>query len=391
MIFNKFKKTLFKNNFSVLDFPYPYKGMLSFSSDVEFTSWDTQEKLIEFFGNLGLEISFSYWAYADYKHTWCLFDKNNKFLPYTKKALFFASHNILDTLHSFGGITDGKGTFLDRSRFLNTYNVLEQHNIKTKIYTNHGSTRDTQNIGGGNATYQKGDDPDHPHYHLDLTLRHGVRFFWTDIDYDNQRSFFNLENLFKMTKAQDGNEIICFKRFRGNLDFAPTLTNFKMQLNLIEPIKEGYSIIYQHFGAKRQKDGKPVRACQPYFDEDTKIAFLEFLERTKNKDFMITSSLKLLNHARLHLVKPWNILKNNNKIIVSLETEKTYKGRAFDFELSDFMGLSVKTQTDLDVEFILQSTTLKSQVKIVDNEKITYLPWKKTDFLEILDASKSII
>ena len=165
-------------------------------------------------------------------------------------------------MHSFGGVTDGKGINLSRNIMEKCLEILDQNKIFPRVYSNHGTTLDTQNVGGQWATYQKGDVIGDKMYHLDLTLKHGFKFFWTDIDYDNVNPFFNIkefQNEFLINQiSRNKQNLIRFKRFRGNLKYPPYIKNFSKQVDyLLSKTNCGYSVIYQHLGIDRNSNGKP--------------------------------------------------------------------------------------------------------------------------------------
>ena len=72
-----YNKIFLHNKFyEILDFPFPYESMLSINSDVEYTTWETQEFLIKLFKKNKLEVAFSFWCLCDPKIAWRLFDEN---------------------------------------------------------------------------------------------------------------------------------------------------------------------------------------------------------------------------------------------------------------------------------------------------------------------------
>lgn len=366
----------------VLDFPYPYKGLLAFSSDVEFTSWDIQKKLIDAFNAYHIPVSFSLWTYGDNDHTWCCFKDDGTEQDYIGDVMDLCQKGVFDTFHSFGGITDGKGTFLNRERFQKSYALFQKYNVTFPIYTNHGSVLDTQNIGGVDATYQKGDDPYHAHYHLDLTMQHGCRYFWTDIDYDNEQCLFDVKvkpfhpPLFRVMTCRDGQKLLCFKRFRGTNDGAPTLTNFNVQLKTyLNSSKNGYTIMYQHFGAKRDENRKAYSAQEPFFDEETKELLNNLQVLHTEKNICILPCSTLLNFARVQWVKPWTIEEKKDRITVSFYKEKKRDGMSFCFEKEDFQGFSLSTSLKKHILLLYEGTPLPFSISFEKNKKIIHIPF----------------
>ena len=203
-----YNKYFNKETFEILEFPFPYSSMMSINSDVEFTSWENQLYLINLFNDYSIETGFSFWCFCDPKISWRLFEDNLTKSKEFEEALPFLQNGTFDTIHSFGGVTDGKGSQFNRDSIKKALDILDKNNVFIRVYSNHGTVYDTQNIGGDWAQYQKGDVKGDPNYHLDLTLKYGVKFFWTDIDYDNFTPFFQLDdkcenNLFNNQKGRN--------------------------------------------------------------------------------------------------------------------------------------------------------------------------------------------
>jgi hypothetical protein len=368
----------------VLPYPYPYQGMLALNSDVEFTSWQTQLDLIEFFANQNLDVSFSFWGYGDLNLTWCLFDEANKLTPYAKQFFPLARRGWFDTIHSFAGMEDGQGTTLSRERFCLFYKILREEGITPGVYTNHGGLGDTQNIGGSWASYQQGDVAHHSHYHLDLTLQHGVRFFWTDIDYDNNHRTFRLSSdqtspnppLFKTQVCRDGNKILRFKRHRGNLSYAPSLDNLVQQLKpFVETPPKGFSIVYQHLGVKRNDLGRPYSAASPYFNEEAHEIWKAFSRLQKEGTVLISSTEKLLRYALLQEAKPWIIHESGTCIRIELQSVAEFDGILFTFQPEDFGGVTFKLPQASDVKIIYNKNELPYNCLINQDGSYAQIPW----------------
>src|SRR5665213_2803688 len=171
-----------------LSFPPPYQRMVAINSDVEFTTWTTQIDLLRCFTERRLETSFSYWFFGHSDITWHLFHPDMTLTEDGSAALPLLHEGVFDTVHSFTGVRNGPGYYLDRDMIHRGYKQLAGLGIVPRVYSNHGTEDDIQNIGGtwtgepGMPWYMKGDLPGSRCYHLDLSLRHGIRFFWLDVD-----------------------------------------------------------------------------------------------------------------------------------------------------------------------------------------------------------------
>jgi hypothetical protein len=380
-----------------LTFPPPYQGMLAVSSDVEFTSWQAQLDLIEVLGYRGLECGFSYWCFGDPATTWRFFEADDQPSPYANAAASLARAGILDTLHSFGGVTDGAGCRFDRDRIRRALDYLADSGVRTRVYANHGSPQDTQNVGGAWATYQEGDVFGSSKYHLDLTSAFGVRFFWTDIDYDNDQPFFGLseargKNLLIPQRGRDGTPIMRFRRFRGALTRAPYPGNLSEQLDLVLTGNlTGYSIVYQHLGVARNPDGKPVPNSPPYFNIDALTALDRLAALQADGVLLVTTTERLLMHALLMQARPWTLEKSENIVRVIFRKHLDYAGLHFVLSMRDLEGWAIPVIGDERVFACFDDSTWEMlRIEILGKE-YAMIPWKKLPLLDELEKSRSLV
>lgn len=212
----------------VASFPPPFRRMLAFNSDIEFTTWSAQLDLLRLFGERGLETAFSYWLFSDPTYTWRMLEADGSWSKEAPVALQLARDGLLDTLHSFGGAAHIGGISFEREDIRRGYARLAERGVQTTIYSNHGTDRDVQNIGGPWSparvppidfrNYWAGDLQDHPVYHLDLTLQYGIRYFWLDVDRVRNRAWFSDgadladSDLFTTQVSRDASPILRFKR-----------------------------------------------------------------------------------------------------------------------------------------------------------------------------------
>lgn len=379
-----------------LAFPPPYQGMLSISSDVEFTSWDAQLDLVELFASRGLECGFSYWCYGDEQVTWRLFDEDGTPAPYAEAASHLIRAGMLDTLHSFGGVTDGRGARFDRAAMERALDWMSARGLRSRVYSNHGTRLDIQNVGGEWAEYQEGDVPGSPAYHLDLTTAFGVRFVWTDIDYDNQNPYFQLRGpaarrLLIPQKGRDGTPILRFRRYRGAFNRAPYAGNVGEQIaNVLAHEPSGYSIVYQHLGVQRLPDGTPIPTTTPYFD----AAGLAALERLADLDargvLLVTSTERLLMHAVLMQAKPWRIEQSGERISVHFQRDFRYEQVHFELNFSDLNGWCLPIRPGQKVIAHLGEAEWELPTIKVCDELFGSIPWERRPLLDILKEAKGV-
>ena len=378
-------------------FPPPYRGMLAISSDVELTSWRAQLDLIEILGARGLECGFSYWCFGDPMNTWRFFEDDDQPSQFANAAASLARAGILDTLHSFGGVTDGVGCRFDRDRIHRALDYLADAGVRTRVYTNHGSPQDTQNIGGEWATYQEGDVPGASKYHLDLTTTFGLRFFWTDIDYDIDQPFCGLgearkKDLLIPQRGRDGTPIIRFRRFRGAFARAPYAGNLDEQLDLVladDPA--GYSIVYQHLGVQRKLDGKPVPTSSPYFNPAGLAALDHLAALQADGELLVTTTERLLMHALLMQARPWVIEKVGQLVSVRFQKQLEYAGANFVLSMRDLEGWAIPIiGNDRVVAYFGDSTWEMPRIEAL-GRVYAMIPWTRLALLDELDKAKTLV
>lgn len=377
-------------------FPPPYRAMLAISSDVECTSWPAQLDLIEIFGRRGIEVGFSYWCFGDEQMTWRLFDEDGRPAAYADAAMELIRAGVLDTLHSFGGITDGRGVRFDRGSMLSALEALREQGLRTRVYTNHGTRLDIQNIGGSWASYQQGDVPESPAYHLDASTGFGASFFWTDIDYDNQRPYFALNrqderSLLVPQRGRDGTPILRFRRYRGAFNRAPYAGNLGEQLNHVlshEP--EGYSVVYQHLGVQRLPDGTPIPTAPPYFDPAGFAAIDRLAELDRRGVQLVTTTERLLMHALLMQARPWTLSRDGERITVRFEKNFRYEDVPFELSACDLNGWFLAIHPGQTVVARLGDAEWELPTTIINDQLYAGIPWERLPVLDALERAKAI-
>src|SRR5688572_22286013 len=155
--------------------PYPYRAALAICRDLDETP-DAQvyEEQMRFLNTremtsmgegLGLEVGntiyfdmppgqFAYWNTDDAGREMA-------------RALIRSGH--IDCLHSYGDLAT------TRAHAVRALEELERHQLSLKVWIDHAQA--ATNFGA-DIMQGHGDEPGHPAYHADLTLRHGIRYVW---------------------------------------------------------------------------------------------------------------------------------------------------------------------------------------------------------------------
>jgi len=156
-------------------YPYPYRAMLSVCSDLDGTPDRRAYERIARFCNtseptamgdgVGLEIGNSIYfdMPPDQFAYWTTDDAGRAMV----RAMIHSGH--IDCLHSYGDLATTRD---DARRALEE---LDRHGCRLRVWVDHGAA--PTNLDGG-IMRGHGDQVDHPAYHADLTVAHGVRYVW---------------------------------------------------------------------------------------------------------------------------------------------------------------------------------------------------------------------
>jgi len=169
--------------------PYPYRAAFSFSNDIDLTTVQRYLFLKDLFKNFpasrpsakdGLPYSESIFVFNCNPH------HPEQIALQTHPDLLFPDleSGYLGTLHGWGDFNFNP--VFSRNDYLNEgIRLLSQSKCRPRVWTNHGTLHNLQNIGAGIGY---GDLPQYrdgaglsyplPSYHLDLTRKLGIDFFW---------------------------------------------------------------------------------------------------------------------------------------------------------------------------------------------------------------------
>jgi hypothetical protein len=382
-------------------YPPPYKRMLALNSDVEFTTWSAQLELLRLVGERGLETAFSYWLFSDPTYTWRLVGENGEWSKEAPVALQLARQGIFDTLHSFGGASHIGGIAFDREDIRQGYARLTGEGVATKVYSNHGTDKDVQNIGGVWApprvppidfrNYWAGDLNDHASYHLDLTLGYGMRFFWLDIDRIRHRAWFEPSvdtgdaDLFTTQISRDGSPILRFKRTDFNETPWPTTLAAQLNRALDDP-SSGYCVVYNHFGFMRTADDRPVPNPSPFFDEPGYAAIARLMDAQKAGDVLVTTTSRLLNFALMQTLKPWKIEQTESAILVEFSETNAIGAVPIKLGWDELMGFAIAIDDAAPpVELRLGGERRRAQLWTIGGQTYAGIPWAPLKIMDALD------
>jgi hypothetical protein len=319
------------SNASLRSFPYPYRAGLAICSDCDGC---TRNKFIEVHKFLntkenttigpgvGLEIADTFFPYTTIKGEMAYFLPNstNKSADADLIEKYYHS-GYIDSMHSFGDFEKGK---FNRSLAIKILAALKKADMAPLVYINHGSRKNTQNIGHCFpwCGYCEGDNPHASQYHTDISIYQNdshkggpFRFLWKS-DITANVGY----NPLQVVTLADGRMINAFVRYsttkKGAIKWH--LDNLQDQIsdeNLAKLISSGkYMIIANH-----------LCYIPPGFDNssifnDRDVAALRNLAK-KYEDGLIyvAPTSKLLMYSLVHDNLKWNWRGNESIININIQ------------------------------------------------------------------------
>jgi hypothetical protein len=377
--------------------------MIAINSDVEFTTWEAQLDLLGLFAERGLETAFSYWCFNDPGMTWRMFEQDVTPSPQAPMAFALARSGVFDTLHSFGGVMNGRGCDFDREAIGSALRRLEDEGIRTRVYSNHGTVRDTQNIGGpwmappsaepNYLNYHEGDLPGSRRYHLDLTLAYGVRFFWVDVDREQTIAAFTARSaeerpcLFTSQISRDGNRILRFRRTDTGVD--PVAIHLGSQIErVLDDAGGGYSIIYTHLGVARDSNMKPLQNPRPYLDRRGFEALDRLRESQAAGETLVTTTSRLLTHALVGAARPWTMSDRRKAIHIDFHERFSLQGVDFTLDWPDLEGFALELPPAISATAALKGVSRPLERWSHHNRSYAGFRWRPIDVGAALEEAK---
>jgi ABC-type polysaccharide/polyol phosphate transport system ATPase subunit len=370
------------NKLLIAKYPHPYKAAIAFSNDCEFMTRSTYEGLHQLFtgnGGLNLEITSSAFFFAT--NSLC-----HSSISYFEGDTFHLSDNAeylakmikagwIDTIHAYGDFDEGG---FSRPMAEAVLGEFEKHSLSVDIFSNHGSAKNSQNIGHCDLeTYQKGDLPFHEAYHLDITRQLGVRYFWVDTALVSSPA--SIEPLIRQAQARDGSNLLLFNRYRGLVGkAAPNAGLLAEQLTFsdIDSIiaNEAACIYYQHFGVREKRsDGTFEANSPPYFSPDAMNVLTYLSSKQKDGSCLVAGVGRLLRY-----IETRDSLTASKK-----ESDLILSSRNCAIEPPDLMGVTVFISADIEVKRMVYVREGRSPVELKFSRArsakagmdVVFVPW----------------
>ncbi|MDE0471053.1 MAG: hypothetical protein OXH57_03860 [Ekhidna sp.] len=312
--------------------PFPYKGALSISSDVEFFSFRFFEEFMKFLNTksltglgqgLGLEVTSSLFFYTANPHTFSYFDgelvdaaKSN----YANRIDEYLKIGWIDTNHSYGYFSECQA--FTREYAVRSFELLSDLDVTLEVFTNHGGNR--ANLGNHQHLYN-GDDRSTRSYHADLLKENGVKYVWLDSGSYNIELLDKLRpvknqiqkllgrhtgpprkrnELFKDEELRDGTRLKGFIRFRSTGKNAPNLSTLDFQIKQIDWQRlyneNGVIVLYQHLGVlSKDVRGHGISASTEAITKNPDILapFYFLAEEQEKGNFWVCGTQKILRYV----------------------------------------------------------------------------------------------
>jgi len=331
---------------------------------------------------------------------------------------------IIDVMHGYGNFN--LSNQFSRRLAEQAVNELDKRNLKLFTWTNHGGAENFQNIG--RQSFGKGDQKDqNEYYHADLLKDYGITFYWDSealvsniVGQDRDNSFveayFNnplfrghKQNIKQMIKGllsvydalhyklkkqykfiwseansdnrlltqdtlQDGTDLLKFKRFgHGRYDWSEDfsmLTNEHVLNKLVQ--KEGYLILYIHFGDRKVKTDKILT--------DSTIQSLKRIkEFYRSGKIWVDTTSNLLSYNRIHSNLHWSVEESEFYYLIIIDSLAENYGTHKEIE-KYLAGITFIVPLDKDVKIICNNHELTYRSAIVNNHKLVYFPLKKIEW-----------
>lgn len=400
---------------SIMRCPYPYKGMIAFSSDIDGSNYKRYTTYKKLFESYNIPFSDTFWFYNSacdsdsiesetISYFKCLTNKKN----YNELILNGIQLGNFDALHSYGNWSGEYNNFkrefarkaLDE---LNSINEFTQKNIQ--IWISHGDINNTQNFGQEGRLgkkFQKGDIKFSDEYHTDLLSNSSIRYVWSRdqsqiknfllflkkilrrlyFTYENRNFFIKLLSLIRELlldlsqgrsygnkslifpiKLRDGSLFWGFERYTDNWHLDKIHEQIsKKNINFL--LKNHYLIIIaNHFGYPSEDNGILITK-----EVHSSLKYIQGLQ--KSQSLLIVKQIELLNYNLVRDYMKYHYLPKLNMLILEYIGDPVFGNR--EINLDDLKGISFR---GLPQNVIIKLNNLDITEKFIYNANLMYFPW----------------
>lgn len=403
---------------TVLPFPYPYKSMVAFESDIDRTSLpgfrQTQRYLSTHADTplgrgLGLDFANSFWCYrvergrrnddaSDEVGYWAGFEDPSP-TPHANELIRYAKAGRIGVLHSFGRFDD---RFV-RDHAARALDMLQREGVNFRLWTNHGRYHG-QNIATTLSPHDQmlGGRPGADAYHADLLRDYGVRYLWPT-GYRGRSE--GTKTPLYLTELEDGSKVWQFVRssvlfmdvshfdlfarkgalFGGNnrwpgaVGWQPQLLGLWLsEARLNRLVDQGlYCIFAQHFGNQ---------LGAVHFAPDTAVGLRRLKSFQDRGKILVASTERLLDYNLAVTHADIATTATADHIVIDIPKIDDPAYGAFTPSLKALSGLSIAIENGdtsaLPVRLIVGGQEVPpSNYRVIEEsgQRIVALPWHAAD------------
>jgi len=416
------------NIIKLRDFPYPYKAGLAICSDIDYCDSTTFRRVHQFINDrktgLGLPVADSFFGIGQAAGQMAYFEKNgqtqSKDAELIRRAI---AGGVIDSIHSWGDFNNNfpNPSFV-RKVAENLNEDFSRHNLKIKIWINHGDSFNLQNIQARLQPYYSGDVLNSPFYTADLVKAIGVKFYWWSellpwplsgkpqntspyfwlkmgaITAKNLLRFFKkqkfnsrkINQILELTQPSflgDGSMLIGFSRFSRHPEgiwASPTRDTLHYSLskdvldNLIR--QNGFLILYTHLGL-------PMNWKRELFPDEDKNALIRLSEEYHNGNIWVARTVDILTYLNVIRHLEYDVREEGERTIIDiLSIHDPIDGKRLPEE-SELSWLCFYTSRPEKTSIRLSGSDLKVQINPPDNSNeksisLSGLPFPDSDSID---------
>jgi hypothetical protein len=339
---NKFKLV------QLLKHPYPFKCSFTICNDCDYVTRDAFETIHQFINTtdntklgkgLGLPIADSMFMYCERPGVLSYFEgisgRPGRDSGFLRDAI---REGWIDSLHAYGDFINTNA--FSRNLAKTALSELEKSNIKLKVWIDHGSSDNSQNLNIPKILL-KGDSPKSKAYHTDLLKNYGISFvagYNSDLIGQNARrkyiskplqqpevpfslpkrvhGRFYGTRLLRKAKYRDSSIFYFFCRARNGVlrPDASTLSHQLSQENVERLIQsEGTMVLYQHLGAINRSEN-----TFPYLDPKAVRALENIAKGFSNQSIWVAPTSKLLRYALVRNNLTLRCENRNDELVIEM-------------------------------------------------------------------------
>ena len=293
---------------------------------------------------------------------------------YAAEIMDYARQGWIDTLHTYGNFNAVRGLDVrfTREHAERALEVLVESGVALRVWVNHGSPNNRQNIG----IYPNmcGDQPDAPEYHADLLRRYGTEFVWLH----GGTSVPGRPSALTVQQLRDASKVFGFHRYHAprvvgaaarvgmerqlkvNGELVQVWLPRALSCQLADPVLEElvslgqFCVVGQHLGALPPLTG---------FDPEMAAPFKRLRQLQDDGRILVARTSRLLHFNRVRDYLNFTTSVRNGETIIDIETVVDPVRDRWIPSLEDLRGIAFEIDPT-------PSAVLRLQGRLVDRREI---------------------